>query len=260
MKSTINDDDYFKYFNSIYNISMNDGTNPLLKEQVPTETPYDPVNGIVYDGMNGVMMSIHLSMTGSDDNRYLRSYDIEADPSLSTKHGAQPIPIAYYNRYNETKSDSLQSEGESKYYYVYHAKDVNGLPPIEKVREFQELNTKDKRLHTTRNVQSMKLTSALDAVNNMLSKTDSVAMETARSISKFRLCQETRTRYTPGNPGLLKDETGMQMDHKLKSIYFGNQQANRLVSKDMEPVSTLSRSHTINNSLKMENMQQGMAL
>jgi antirestriction protein ArdC len=124
-----------------------------------SEIPFNPYNGKgfnLYNGINQINLSMHLSQTTSADPRYYTFKQIK-DLDLKLKKGSKGVQVQFYKIITkETKK--LNKKGQSievqipfiRLTHAFNAQDIEGLDPYEKTKGFAALKD-DRDLSTKLN-------------------------------------------------------------------------------------------------------------
>lgn len=124
-----------------------------------SEIPFNPYNGKgfnLYNGINQINLSMHLSQTTSADPRYYTFKQIK-DLDLKLKKGSKGVQVQFYKIITkETKK--LNKKGQPiavqipfiRLTHAFNAQDIEGLDPYEKTKGFAALKD-DRDLSTKLN-------------------------------------------------------------------------------------------------------------
>lgn len=139
---------------------LENGTAPWIKPWEPNELlcPHNPVTGTVYKGFNAIYLTMASAVKGSDDPRWMTFNQIrKSGNKLHLKAGSRAVTIAFYQPplgVNITKEtvDTDNTEFVKgtrpiyKYYNVFNASDIEGMPPLDKEKiknEFSNIESCD---------------------------------------------------------------------------------------------------------------------
>lgn len=233
-----NDDSWSKQFISAQRLLMQNGEHPLLKSGIPqTKIAYDPVNGVVHSGMNGVLLDNVAAIKKFKDPRWIRSYDLE-DMGYDVKYGEKPVAVAYHNRYNEPAKGLDKHQGENRYYFVYNAEQVRKFPSIAQTRSQDQ-----ERAHTVSRLSKIERAkentpenrSTAEQLRDMVVQSSASEKELAYACAVYRHCQELGLEYKPPVDirSIVQQSMAAPPANIMKSVYHGNIQAHRITNHDM---------------------------
>jgi antirestriction protein ArdC len=124
-----------------------------------SEIPFNPYNGKglnLYNGINQINLSMHLSQTKSADPRYYTFKQIK-DLDLKLKKGSKGVQVQFYKIITKD-TKKLNKKGQSievqipfiRLTHAFNAQDIEGLDPYEKTQGFAALKD-DRDLSTKLN-------------------------------------------------------------------------------------------------------------
>ena len=261
------DDNYSKMLHRLHVRLLQDGRSPLLEKGIPKrEIAYNPVSGVVHEGVNGILLDYVSAHKGYEDPRWLKMGEI-SNIGYKVIRGEKPVAVAYNNRYNHMTDGKVQG---NSYYYVYNAEQIKNFPErvISKEQKNNQKIEKERKFGYLSENTKGEPSKVWSRMKSMVNDSSAHMKETALTIAVYRFCQETRLPY---NPAVAKDLVKKTMesvkDEKkiLTSIYHGNVQKNRILRKDMQletgkirtPIISLGQKESLQSNSKNNGHELG---
>lgn len=239
----LSDEQFYRIFTKNYHDLTISGNAPWMTEGKTTRSiAYNPKSGVIFKGINSLMLEMSAARQGFKDSRWLSENEIR-NLRLSPRYGATPTPIAYINKYSHpvdvhpsTGLPFSSTNPRQKYYFMYN---VEQLKEYEILKETSISISETLLKEKTRNVISNSRTNNFVAINNHLGKmaANKAPEKTeyiAATIAQYRLSQEFGTSYRPllSKNALQKMSTGIKPDQLLKAMYHSEIEKDRLISQN----------------------------
>lgn len=131
LEKNYRDEDFYKLFSQIYvDITINNKA-PWLHEGTPERgVAYNPMSGIVFNGINSMILEMRGAQKGYKDSRWL-SYDEIEKYGFKVKDRELATPIAFLNKYvpmvNVHPSSGerfTDKEQRSRYFFMYNVEQL----------------------------------------------------------------------------------------------------------------------------------------
>jgi hypothetical protein len=240
------DEKYVQQFYGLNKHLMDTGKSPLLKTGTPErEAPFDPVNGIVHDGMNGLFLENVAELKGFKDPRWIRDYDLRKK-GLDLKHGQKGNLIAYHNKYQDPSKGLEKAPGEKRYYVVYNAEQIMNYPSLSEDKYNHAMKNqflKKKQYAVEKNTPDGK--KPLEVVRGMVMQQKTTeAKELSLAYAAYRHSQDLRTPYAPYDPEKIVEQSRGSVPSVMKSAYVGATQAKKMLNEDRSHTTGLTREFT----------------
>lgn len=247
--------EFYDMVAKIYEDITKNNKAPWLHEGMPVRgIAYNPKSGVIFKGVNSMMLEMKAAQKGYKDSRWLSSAEI-AKLGVKIKKGEQATPIAY-----STSGESFDAGNpKQRYYFMFNAEQLRGLEMRNdknfivdrgSIRE-KIKNTIEKT--KTNDFPAMKAKLVTDAI-----KSAPNAMKTlVATMASYRLAQEFHVKHkVPLNDDQKKELTTTQIKQEglMKAIYQTEDSKNRFISKDNQVEKTQRRTvtHSKQNNKGME--------
>ena len=270
-ENKITDDEFYHRFSKTFTDLTNSGKAPWLSEDVPERgLAYNPNSGVIFKGVNSLMLEMSAAKQGFKDSRWMSMQEIY-DLGMHPKDGAIPTPIAYINHY-QASVDVNPATGEKfnignpkkRYYLLFNVEqlrdcelnnDKNLAFPAQVIQEKKKniiINSK------TNNIQIIR-----EKMDDKIKNVPPVMRTLAVGLMQYRLSQEL---HIP-NKTLLPSEKlnlykGMQfnsseklMSALLQTCYETEVIKDRSLSKDEQLENGVTRTVNKENVLKRSSHQ-----
>lgn len=268
-EKNIKDEDFYKVFAKTYTEITLNGKAPWLQETItPIERSiaYNPKSGVVFKGVNSLLLEMQAAKKGWKDSRWLSQNEIR-DLGWTPKDGEYPTPIAYQNKFAPpvdvnpvTGEKFTQQNPRQRYYFMYN---------VEQIQECELTNDKDfilnkglklqKIKNVIENLKTKQITEIQSILSDRVMKTVPSQMQNlAAGIVQYRLAQECGIPYKTqiSQESLDKyKQTKMTTDDLLRTAYQTEVIKDRAVSKDQElerdKTRTVERNQKRDNDLEI---------
>jgi len=239
------DEAWYRDFASRLSAMTLDGTAPWLVDRPAgrAEVTYYPFlnPAPIYSGLNAVLLDLVSAERGFSDPRWIPMARMEAN-RLTPRYGEKPVCLAFRNRFVEvtdlnpvdgTLASALASGARRvSYYYVYNAKQVRGLPPLQKDRATALVRTKTET--AMRNSGVRRTSDLLEAFARQLPDYRCPATETLAAIARYRLACQLRLAYKARNDAerLRSESQTAGREGLLLAAYHGANDATRAANEE----------------------------
>jgi antirestriction protein ArdC len=235
---------YEDFEKKYYRLTMN-GKAPWLKEgKVERNIAYNPKSGVVFRGINSMMLEMAAAEQGYKDSRWLSMEEIK-DLGFTARYGEKPTVIAYINKYihpldvNPSTGKSFTPRNpKQKYYLMYN---------VEQLKEYDRIRNYDVAAIHERKAEKIQNTLENTHTGKFAEITERLGIQTARNApehtaliasvtSQYRLAQEFNARYTPAVRAEAVQNSLLKVrNHALiRSLYQAEIAKDRLISKNQE--------------------------
>jgi hypothetical protein len=206
---------YFNRLESLYQEVTGSGKAPWLQEGPGRGIAYNPRTGMLFTGLNGIMLDMSAAAQGFKDPRWI-SFRDALQAGLTLRHGEQPAPAAYTHAAASRTNCGL-------------------LCNLEQFREYSRIPPRD--MNQEKELAKEKLQAALDhagaaTFSSVLYKLDETARDNllTHTLARYRLAQECGEPYTP-----LVTQKGIQKEGAagiplIRSLYYAERIKNQLLS------------------------------
>ncbi len=265
----ITDEQFYKKFERTYQNLTLTGKAPWLKEgKIERDIAYNPNSGIIFRGVNALMLEMSAAEQGYKESRWVSENEIDS-LKLRARTGEKPTPIAYVNRYAHA-TDVHPSTGKAfnekhpkqKYYYMYN---IEQLKEYEQIREsgmtLDRSLVQEKIRTVVQNTQTSHFPEILDKVS--IAAEQKVIGEQAKIIAqelaRYRMTQEFKGNFIPQTPLLAMKDASIKTHGAtlLTTLYHAEVAKDRFISRGMnlenDKVRTVSRT-------KVQESQPGFSL
>jgi antirestriction protein ArdC len=239
------DEDFYRQFeNKFYQLTMS-GKAPWLKEgKVEREVAYNPSSGIVFKGINSMMLEMSAAERGFKDSRWLSGEEVK-QLGFTPRYGERPTVIGYINKYihpvdvNPATGKTFDTHNpKQKYYFMYN---------VEQLKEYKQLRERSKAIsreiitekikNTMENAKSNKFNEITERLGQMTARNAPEHTALIASVtSQYRLAQEFKARYSP--PISIESFKNSVLRAKnyaiIRSIYQAEIAKDRLISRNQE--------------------------
>jgi len=268
-EKNITDEQFYKKFERTYQNLTLTGKAPWLKEgKVERDIAYNPSSGVIFKGVNALMLEMSAAEQSFREARWLSESEING-LKLKVRTGEQPTPIAYVNRYAHA-TDVHPSTGrvfdddhpKQKYYHMYN---------IEQLKEYTMIRDSGMKLDNTivqekirrviENTKTNNFPEILDQVSYAAEEkiTDGKAKVVAQELARYRMTQEFKGNFIPSASTLSMKDASIKTHGVtlLTTLYHAEVAKDRFISKGMnlenDKVRTVTKS-------KEQDKQQGLSL
>jgi hypothetical protein len=267
-EENIKDEDFYKIFSHLYTQLVVENKAPWLKEGVPERgVAYNPKSGVVFRGVNSLILEFKAAQAGFKDSRWLSQKQID-DLGLKPRYGEFPTPIAYINKYaapvnvNPVTGEKFSvTDPKKRYYLVYN---------IEQLRSYDLKHDRDfiisKKVTTDKIKKAIENSGTNDfrvikskLVKNVVQAVPDRMQILAAGLAQYRLSQELRVPYKSTIP---KEDLESYKHIKIKesdllrTVYHVETYKDRLVSKDEALEHENTRTVTKVNKKEQEQEQE----
>jgi len=243
---------FYNYFTRTYTDVVNNKEAPWYKKGIPErEVSYNPVSGVIFNGVNSVLLEMEAAKKGFRDSRWITGKEAER-LGLETRYGEKPTPVMYINKYVHPTdvnpvTGKVFNPGENKeVFYVYNVEQFKANPfMLEKPKTFSFQNIMDKTHNLLSNTRVEDLDEAITMVGGMNSQA-SPLKKFSKTLTEYRLCQELNLEYKPPIPMKeLQTELLFNKDKEavIRSAYNSEVGKTRALNKDQ--VLEVGRTRTV---------------
>lgn len=248
----ITDNEFYHLFESNYKKLTTTGKAPWMREGlVEREIAHNPKSGVVFKGVNSLMLEMSAAIHGFTESRWLSETELEV-LGFHPKHREIPTPIAYQNKFihptDVHPSTGLpfdEKHSKEKYYHMYN---------IQQLREYEQL--RGHSLSFNREITDEKIRTAVTnaKTNNFPQISERIFQNAAQhipekgsvlsaSLAQFRLAQEFNVQFKPSisNDVLKKIVNEVKPETILRTLYKTEIEKDRMISKDMNLESGFTR-------------------
>ncbi len=240
------DEDFYKCFSKIYTDITLTEKAPWMKGGVPDRgIAYNPKSGVIFKGVNSVILEMRAAQKGYKDSRWLTLDEINK-LGIKIRSGEVATPIAYVNKFSPPV-DVHPGTGErfssavprQRYYFTYN---IEQLRNCELSRGTDFIISKNLIREKAKNAIENAQTTDIRVINDKLIKSvvKNIPKDTAAlaiSFTQYRLAQEFHIPYKPvlnseQISGLKREK--MTVDSLLRTAYQCEVSKDRLLSRDEE--------------------------
>jgi hypothetical protein len=240
---TITDEQFYKTFEEYFRTLTTSGKAPWMHEGVSErEVAYNPKSGVVFKGVNSVMLEMSAASNGFKESRWLSGEEVEK-LGFQPRHGQKPTPIAYINKYVHP-TDVHPSTGipfdrdnpKEKYYFMYN---------IEQLKEYEKLKAKtvslskiiaeEKIKNAIQNVKSNNFQKILETLNKSVASAVPEHGEIiGASMAQYRIAQDFNMNFKPtiSNDLLKQSLNELKPEAIIRTMYAAEVTKEQLISKD----------------------------
>jgi hypothetical protein len=174
---------YFSCFERLYDEATRSGKAPWLREGAAPCAAYNPKSGVLYKGMNGVMLDMSAAVRELRDPRWIAFHEA-ARAGLTLRHGEQPTPVAY--------AHAMLSQ--TQYALVCNLEQFREYPrmPARNIKQEQEIG-QEKRRAALEHMGAGNFAAVVHALENETAREPLVA----QALARYRLAQECNECYMP---------------------------------------------------------------
>lgn len=268
-EKNITDEQFYKKFERTYQNLTLTGKAPWLKEgKVERDIAYNPSSGVIFKGVNALMLEMSAAEQGYKESRWVSESEIK-NMNLKVRTREEPTPIAYVNRYAHA-TDVHPSTGKAfdadhpkqKYYYMYN---IEQLKEYSLIRDsgitLDKAMMREKIQSVVENTKTNKFPEILDKVS--IAAEGKVQSEQAKIIAqelaRYRMTQEFKGNFIPSATTLVMKDASVKTHGAtlLTTLYHAEVAKDRFISKGMNLEN--DRVRTVNKTRQQEN-QQGFSL
>jgi hypothetical protein len=241
----ITDEQFYKKFERTYQNLTLTGKAPWLKEgKIERDIAYNPYSGVIFKGVNALMLEMSAAEQGFKEARWLSENEINT-LKLRIRPGMEPTPIAYVNRYAHA-TDVHPSTGKvfddqnpkQKYYYMYNIEQLKEYTLIrESGMTLDRALVQEKIRTVVENTKTNRFPEILDKVSSIAEQkiTDEKAKIIAQELSRYRMTQEFKGNFIPQAPALTMKDASIKTHGAtlLTTMYHAEIAKDRFISRDM---------------------------
>jgi len=241
----ITDEQFYKKFERTYQNLTLSGKAPWLKEgKIERDIAYNPNSGVIFKGVNALMLEMSAADQGFKEARWLSESEID-NLKLRVRPGMEPTPIAYVNRYVHA-TDVHPSTGKTfddkhpkqKYYYMYN---IEQLKEYTQIREsgmtIDRALVQEKIKTVVENAKTNRFPEILDKVSTSAEQkiTDEKARLIAQELSRYRMTQEFKGNFVPQAPFMNMKDASIKTHGStlLTTMYHAEIAKDRFISRGM---------------------------
>jgi hypothetical protein len=209
-------DVYLSQFERTYYGLTGSGKAPWMREGPVERGPaYNPYGGVVFKGLNGVMLDMAAAARGFRDPRWLSLHEAEF-LGLTLRHGERPVAAAY------TRSVISRNS-----YYL--------LCNLEQFKEYPRMPERDAGAEREAGRERLRAVLEHTGAGGFTGVLEKVDRETeregglTRAMARYRLCQECHECYIPpagGEAGMGKGGIAL-----IRSVYYAEKIKDRLMTR-----------------------------
>jgi hypothetical protein len=230
-----NSDIFMNLFSSLNKRQFKDKTSPLLNRHLPKERSYDPVNGVLFEGMNGFFLDCISSLKQYKSTAWVTGHDAYLH-GKGVKKGEKPSVVCYFKQDARPASNlSMEASGSFQYYFYFNVEQCVSFPLCDETNSIvgRQRYFEVRKAHATLNTELF-LDDAIDVDSEVLRKYLFKSVDPFNDLScalaLYFACQDFRVEYVPFNPAKLAkyaDETPREF---FKAFYFGRFHADLLLT------------------------------
>lgn len=271
-EDNITDDEFYHRFAKTYTDITNAGTAPWMSEELPERgLAYNPKSGVIFKGVNSLMLEMSAAKQGLKDSRWMSMQEIY-ELGMHPKKGSMPTPIAYINHYvapvnvNPVNGENFSRDNPKKKYYL-----MFNIEQLMDCELGKDLNTpyhkevlKDKIKNLIENSKTNKIMVIREKLNDQIRNVPPQMRVLAAGLVQYRLSQELRIpNKSPVTAEKLSVYKGMQFNSSekltaalLQTCYESEVVKDRALSKDEQLETGLTRTVVKEKSLMRKNTKE----